>query len=159
MCVWDKINYITYYDIGTDIQIPPGFSALEDSCWLEDLLRLWFFFLPPAALTERSNTPLALKKATRKGCLDWGPFLPTIPADLMLILRPLKTTDSKLNFQIKLKKKLGRFIISWLLSNVILKSRTFTNIRSNNSPFLWIYWSLIGGEYFQSTEWQIYKSH
>lgn len=72
--------------------MPPDFGALDDSCWLVDLLRLWLFFFPPAALTERSNTPLALKKATRNGCLDWGPFLPMIPADLMLILRPMEKT-------------------------------------------------------------------
>lgn len=76
------------------LTVPPGFGALDVSCWLVDLLRLWFFFLLPAALTERSNTPLALKKATRKGCLDWGPLLPTRPADFMLKLRPEKTHPS-----------------------------------------------------------------
>lgn len=91
---WGFLNNRLKSEIWADdeeLTVPPGFGALDVSCWLVDLLRLWFFFLPPAALTERSSTPLALKKATRKGCLDWGPFLPTRPADFMLRLRPVKS--------------------------------------------------------------------
>lgn len=91
---------------------PAVFGALDDSCWLVDLLRLLLFFLPPAALTERSNTPLALKKATRKGCLDWGPFLPMIPADFMLILRPWGKKQ-KVNKTFKIKE------LNWIFDHFI----------------------------------------
>lgn len=68
--------------------LPPFLGACEDFCCDRALFRLLFFFLPPVALTERSKTSLALKNATRNGCLDCGPLLPMMPADFMLILLP-----------------------------------------------------------------------
>lgn len=69
------------------VTLPPALAILEESWWELDLLRFWFFRLL-AALTDRRSTSLALKKATMNGCFDWGPCLPTRPADLTLILRP-----------------------------------------------------------------------
>lgn len=70
--------------------LPPTLGILEDSWWLLDLLRFWFFLLLLVARTERKSTSLALKNATMNGCFDWGPCLPIRPADFTLILRPIK---------------------------------------------------------------------
>lgn len=67
--------------------LPPTLDILEESWWEPDLLRFWFFRLL-AALTDRRSTSLALKKATMNGCFDWGPCLPTRPADFTLMLCP-----------------------------------------------------------------------
>lgn len=79
--------------------VPPLLGAGEDFCCALPLFLPWLFFLPPAALTERSRTSLALKKATRNGCLDWGPFLPMMPADFMLMLLPENQTDACIRLQ------------------------------------------------------------
>lgn len=79
--------------------LPPLLRAGEDFCCVLLLFLLWLFLLLPVALTERSRTSLALKKATRNGCLDWGPVLPMMPADFMLMLLPEYQTEECIGLQ------------------------------------------------------------
>lgn len=90
-CIWAGAhNSCKHGLVNHSFILPPTLGILEDSWWLLDLLRFWFFLLLLAARTERKSTSLALKNATMNGCFDWGPCLPTRPADLTLILRPIK---------------------------------------------------------------------
>lgn len=77
------------------MNLPVFLGVCEDFCCDRVLFLLLFFLLPPVALTERSNTSLALKNATRKGCLDCGPLLPMMPADFMLMLLPSPENKTK----------------------------------------------------------------
>lgn len=97
----DNIVYSTSecFQISKNYTVPPLLRAGEDFGCVLPLFLLWLFLLLPVALTERSRTSLALKKATRNGCLDWGPFLPMMPADFMLMLLPENQTDVCIRLQ------------------------------------------------------------
>lgn len=52
------------------------------------LERFWLRCLPPVERVLRRWTSVALKKATMKGCLVWGPCRPIRPASLGFTLCP-----------------------------------------------------------------------
>ena len=64
------------------------------------LERFWLRCLPPVERVLRRWTSVALKKATMKGCLFWGPCRPIRPANLGLMLCPrregVKGTEERL---------------------------------------------------------------
>lgn len=71
---------------------PPGVPATlatrRASWFLGVLERFWLRCLLPVERVLRRWTSVALKKATMKGCLFWGPCRPIRPANLGLMLCP-----------------------------------------------------------------------
>lgn len=71
---------------------PPGVPATlatRRASWFLDVLeRFWLRCLLPVERVLRRWTSVALKKATMKGCLFWGPCRPIRPANLGLMLCP-----------------------------------------------------------------------
>lgn len=72
--------------------LPATFAILSDSWLFAALERLVLRCLPPpdAERMLRRCTSVALKKATMKGCLFWGPLRPISPATRGLILSPVE---------------------------------------------------------------------
>lgn len=68
--------------------IPATLATRRASWFLGVLERFWLRCLPPVERVLRRWTSVALKKATMKGCLFWGPCRPIRPANLGLMLCP-----------------------------------------------------------------------
>lgn len=72
----------------TCIGLPATLAILRASWFFGVLERFWLRCLPPVDRMLRRWTSVALKKATMKGCLFWGPCRPIRPANLGLMLCP-----------------------------------------------------------------------
>lgn len=70
------------------LALPATLAILSASWFLGVLERFWLRCLPAVERTLRKCTSVALKKATMKGCLFWGPWRPIRPASLGLTLCP-----------------------------------------------------------------------
>lgn len=68
--------------------VPATLATRRASWFLGVLERFWLRCLLPAERVLRRWTSVALKKATMKGCLFWGPCRPIRPASLGLMLCP-----------------------------------------------------------------------
>lgn len=68
--------------------LPATLAILSASWFFGVLERFWLRCLPPVDRMLRRWTSVALKKATMKGCLFWGPCRPIRPANLGLMLWP-----------------------------------------------------------------------
>lgn len=80
-----------YYNEIWKVEAPVAASTALSASWtvLWGLERLdWRPLCPWAERTLRKRTSLALKKATMKGCLSWGPLPVTSPASWGFLLWP-----------------------------------------------------------------------
>jgi hypothetical protein len=68
--------------------VPATLAILSASWFFGVLERFWLRCLLPVDRVLRRWTSVALKKATMKGCLFWGPCRPIRPASLGLMLCP-----------------------------------------------------------------------
>lgn len=75
---------------------PATLATRRASWFLGGLERFWLRCLAPVERALRRWTSVALKKATMKGCLFWGPCRPMRPANLGLTLCPRREQQASL---------------------------------------------------------------